>query len=115
MVSVPPVSTLDVHKPLANNDTIFNIKTVMKAGPHSSSGVHHHGPQDTVVYVASGHGTIVSEGGRKRQQLSPGDFALIPAYAQHQEVNDGAEEVVWIITRSGRTPVVKNLEGWNAK
>jgi uncharacterized RmlC-like cupin family protein len=64
------------------------------------------------VYARRGHGTIVSDGGQKRQDLAPGDFALIPAYAEHQEVNDGDEEVEWIITRSGRNPVVENLEGW---
>ena len=84
----------------------------MIAKPHSSSAVHHHGEQDTIVYAVRGHGSVVSEGGKKRQDLSPGDFALIPAYAEHQEANDGDEEVTWIITRSGRTPIVENLEGW---
>jgi uncharacterized RmlC-like cupin family protein len=50
----------------------------MIAKPHSASAVHHHGEQDTVVFAFSGHGTIVSEGGKKKQHLSPGDFALIP-------------------------------------
>ena len=100
----------------------------MLAQPHSASAVHHHGEQDTIVYVrflpvmsfvqadvdqaVSGHGTIVSDGGKKRQTLAPGDYALIPAYAEHQEANDGEEEVVWCIVRSGGTPVVVNLEGW---
>jgi uncharacterized RmlC-like cupin family protein len=83
----------------------------MTALPHSASAVHHHGPQDTIVYAASGHGTIVSEGGKKRQDLSPGDFALIPAWAEHQEVNDGENEVVWVICRSGSVPEVVNLGG----
>src|ERR1700733_7144257 len=65
----------------------------MTALPKSASAVHHHGPQDTIVYAASGHGAIVSEGGKKRQDLAPGDFALIPAYAEHQEGNDGDEGV----------------------
>lgn len=86
----------------------------MTAKPHSSSAIHHHGEQDTVVYALRGHGTVVSEGGTKRQQLSPGDFALIPAWAEHQEVNDGDEDVTWIINRSGRTPVVENLDAWGA-
>lgn len=86
----------------------------MIAKPHSSSAVHHHGEQDTIVYALRGHGTVVSEGGKKRQNLAPGDFALIPAWAEHQEVNDGAEEVTWIITRSGRAPVVENLDDWGA-
>ena len=58
---------------------------------------------------------MVSEGGKKRQNLSPGDFAFIPAYAEHQEVNDGDEEVVLIITRSGRSPITQNLETWGTK
>ena len=36
---------------------------LMRADPHSSSDVHHHGGQDTIVYAVSGRGTIVSEGG----------------------------------------------------
>lgn len=35
---------------------------------------------DTIVYAVSGRGAIVSDGGNKRQELAPGDFALIPAY-----------------------------------
>jgi uncharacterized RmlC-like cupin family protein len=50
----------------------------MIAKPHTASAVHHHGEQDTVVFSFSGYGTVVSEGGNKRQNLSPGDFALIP-------------------------------------
>jgi len=67
--------------------------TRMIAKPHSASAVHHHGEQDTVVFAFGGHGAVVSEGGKKRQELAPGDFALIPAWAEHQEVNDGEEEV----------------------
>jgi hypothetical protein len=63
--------------------------------------------QDTIIYAASGHGTIVLEGEKKRQDLAPGDFALIPAYAEHQEVNDGNEEAVWVIAGSGSEPVVE--------
>jgi uncharacterized RmlC-like cupin family protein len=84
----------------------------MIANPHSSSAVHHHGDQDTVVFAFSGHGTIVSEGGKNKQVLEPGDYALIPAWAEHQEVNEGDEEVVWCIVRSGGEPKVVNLEGW---
>lgn len=35
---------------------------------------------DTIVYAVSGRGAIVSDNGKKRQELGPGDFALIPAY-----------------------------------
>ncbi|USW48396.1 Putative rmlC-like cupin domain superfamily, rmlC-like jelly roll protein [Septoria linicola] len=83
----------------------------MIAKPHSSSAIHHHGSENTIVFAFSGHGTIVSEGGKKKQHLAPGDFALIPAYAEHQEVNESDEDVVWAIVRSGKEPIVVNLEG----
>ncbi|OCL11069.1 hypothetical protein AOQ84DRAFT_202669 [Glonium stellatum] len=87
--------------------------TVMIAKPHTASAIHHHGEEDTIVYAAQGHGAIVSgPNGSKRQELSPGDFALIPAYTEHQEVNDSDEDILWIITRGGRNPIVQNLDGW---
>ena len=56
---------------------------------------------------------IHSSAGKKRQDLSPGDWAIIPAFTEHQEANDGDEEVVWVIVRGpGGTPVVENLGGW---
>ena len=48
---------------------------------------------DTIVYAASGHGAVISDNGKTRQELAPGDFALIPAWTEHQEVNEGDEEV----------------------
>ncbi|KIX05285.1 uncharacterized protein Z518_06157 [Rhinocladiella mackenziei CBS 650.93] len=93
--------------------------TLMRALPHSASAVHHHGAQDTIVYAVSGYGSVVSSSGNGtvgdvRQDLNPGDWALIPAYREHQEVNDGDEEVVWVIVRApGGVPVVVNLTGWD--
>jgi len=86
--------------------------SLMIAYPHTTSAIHHHGPQDTIVYALSGHGILVSEGGKAKQELHPGDFALVPAWCEHQEANEGDEEVVWVITRGGKEPVVVNLEGW---
>ena len=97
--------------------------TLMRAHPHSASAIHHHGSQDTVVYAVSGHGSLVSSSGTTksgpfgdvRQDLKPGDWALIPAYREHQEVNDGEDEVVWVIVRAPEgVPVVENLEAWGA-
>jgi len=86
----------------------------MIAKPHTASAIHHHGQEDTIVYASKGHGTIVSEGGKQRHDLEPGDWALIPAYAEHQEVNESDEDVVWVIVRGGRIPIVENLSGWGA-
>ncbi|MCJ1276341.1 hypothetical protein MMC21_004146 [Puttea exsequens] len=86
--------------------------SVMLAPAHSASAIHHHGDQDTIVYCVRGRGAVVSESGKKIQVLEKGDFALIPAHAEHQEVNEGDEEVEWVITRSGRVPFVENLSDW---
>ncbi|TKA24541.1 hypothetical protein B0A54_17623 [Friedmanniomyces endolithicus] len=87
--------------------------TLMTSQPHTTSAIHHHGAQDTIVFAFRGHGgAIVSEGGEEKQVLAPGDFALIPAWREHREVNEGEEEVVWCIVRSpGGEAVVVNLEG----
>lgn len=86
----------------------------MIAQPHSSSGIHHHSTQDTIIYAVKGHGAVISEGGNTKQALGPGDWALIPAGVEHQEVNEGDEEVIWAITRGGKTAAVENVNGWSS-
>jgi uncharacterized RmlC-like cupin family protein len=87
----------------------------MLAKPHTASAVHHHGAQDTIVYAVSGRGAVVSDGGETKVRLEPGDYALIPAFMEHQEVNDSDEDIVWTIVRSGRVPEVVNLTGWGGE
>ncbi|KAI1391695.1 RmlC-like cupin [Hypoxylon trugodes] len=89
--------------------------TSMLAKPHTASAIHHHGDQDTIIYAVKGRGSVISEGGKKKVDLEPRDFALIPAWSEHQEVNDGDEDVIWTIVRSGRIPEVVNLTGWNGE
>lgn len=74
-----------------------------------------------IVYAVSGRGAIVSlqdEQGTEEQTrvLEPGDWALIPANREHKEVNDGDDEVVWVIVRApGGVPEVVNLTGWRGE
>ncbi|KAI0160605.1 cupin domain-containing protein [Xylariaceae sp. FL1272] len=90
--------------------------TVMVAKPHCSSAVHHHGEQETIIYAASGKGILVTnpsdEEEPKRTELSAGDFAFIPPWTEHQEINETDEDVVWILIRTGPEPVVVYLTGW---
>jgi quercetin dioxygenase-like cupin family protein len=63
--------------------------------------------------VSGEGGHIESEGGKLKQCLKPGDWALIPAGAEHREVNEGDTDVVWVIVRApGGVPQVVNLTGW---
>lgn len=86
--------------------------SVMLAAPRSSSAVHTHGGQDTIIYALRGVGKVKFADGDKEVMLKPGDFALVPAHAEHQEVNDGDDELEWIIVRSGPEPIVENLDDW---
>jgi uncharacterized RmlC-like cupin family protein len=89
--------------------------SVMTAEPHTASGVHHHGPQDTIVYAVSGYSAIRSgPNGSEQVELNAGDFAFIPAGLVHQELNIGDEPVTWVVVRSGPEPVVVNLDGFPA-
>src|SRR5438270_10160563 len=66
---------------------------VMLAEPGATSSVHHHGPQETVVYVLSGP-SRVRWGSRLEHEvdLEPGDFVFIPPYMPHQAINPSSDE-----------------------
>lgn len=72
-----------------------------------------------IVYAVSGRGAIASldeKGNEQVRVLEPGDWALIPANREHKEVNDGDDEVVWVIVRApGGVPEVVNLTGWRGE
>jgi len=53
-----------------------------------------------------------NDGELKKHELSPGDFAFVPPWTEHQEVNDTDENVVWILIRNGPTPLVFYLTDW---
>ena len=49
----------------------------------------------------------------ERHAIEKGDFAFIPAWTEHQVVNESdQEDLHWVITRSGPQPVQVNLKGW---
>lgn len=79
--------------------------------PGAATGVHHHGDQETVLYVISGIARY-RWGDRLEHVVTagPGDFVFIPARIAHQEINaSDDEETVWAVVRSGVDPVVVNL------
>ena len=72
---------------------------------------------ETIIYAASGKGILVTNKSDRlqRHELSAGDFAFVPPWTEHQELNETDEDVVWILIRSGPEPVVVWLEGWDGK
>ena len=79
--------------------------------PGAATGAHHHGDQETILYVLEG--TARYRWGDRLQHVveaGPGDFVFIPAHTVHQEINASAEQpTVWVVTRSNPDPIVVNL------
>ena len=79
--------------------------------PGAATGAHHHGDQETILYVLEG--TARYRWGERLEhavEAGPGDFVFIPAHTVHQEINASANSpTVWAVTRSGTDPIVVNL------
>jgi uncharacterized RmlC-like cupin family protein len=79
--------------------------------PGAATGAHHHGDQETILYVVEG--TARFRWGLRLEHVveaGPGDFVFIPAHTVHQEINaSAAYPTVWVVTRSEPDPIVINL------
>lgn len=79
--------------------------------PGASTGIHHHGEQDTIVYVLEGEAIVRSgEQGNASATVRAGDFLHVPAWLIHQEINPSSEHSFrWIVVRSTPETIVVNL------
>ncbi len=86
----------------------LGLSTVL---PGAATGAHHHGDQETILYVVEGVARY--RWGERLEHVveaGPGDFVFIPAHTVHQEINATADSpTVWAVTRSGTDPIVVNL------
>jgi uncharacterized RmlC-like cupin family protein len=79
--------------------------------PGANTGIHHHGEQDTVVFVLEGE-AIVRWGdlGEHRAAVKGGDFLHVPSWLPHQELNPSKKVPFrWVVVRSTPEPIVVNL------
>lgn len=82
-----------------------------EVAPGAATGAHHHGDQETILYVLTGRARF-RWGARLEQvaEAGEGDFVFIPAEIIHQEINASAEErTTWVVVRSSPDPIVVNL------
>jgi uncharacterized RmlC-like cupin family protein len=79
--------------------------------PGGKTGIHHHGAQETVVYVLEGEAEVRwGDRGEHRSIARAGDFVHVPAYLVHMESNASADKPFrWIVIRSTPEPIVVNL------
>lgn len=81
--------------------------------PGVVSGAHHHGENETSIYVLSGNPVFIfmADGVEERIETKPGDYVYVPPFVPHIESNEhGQDEAVVIIARSSQEAIVENLE-----
>jgi len=79
--------------------------------PGAKTGIHHHGEQDTIVYVLEGESLLHwGDHGEFSATARAGDFLHIPAYLIHQEINPSPSiPFRLVVIRSTSEPIVINL------
>ncbi|RZU43038.1 cupin domain-containing protein [Edaphobacter modestus] len=79
--------------------------------PLAKTGIHHHGEQDTVVYVLEGEACVRwGDFGEHSATVEAGDFLHVPSWLPHQELNPSKEHPFrWVVVRSTPEPIVVNL------
>jgi uncharacterized RmlC-like cupin family protein len=84
---------------------------LFRVEPGARTGIHHHGEQDTIVYVLSGSSYIRwGERGEFDATAQIGNFLYVPAWLPHQEINPSSEvPFQWVVVRSTSEPIVVNL------
>ncbi|WP_433968590.1 cupin domain-containing protein [Tunturiibacter gelidiferens] len=96
--------------------TMHGIVSSLWAGiflvePSAKTGIHHHGEQDTVVYVLEGEACVRwGDFGGHSATVRAGDFLHVPSWLPHQEINLSEENPFrWVVVRSTPEPIVVNL------
>jgi len=75
------------------------------------TGIHHHGEQETIVYVLEGESLVRwGEHGESEARVQAEDFLHVPAWTPHMEINPSPTQAFrWIVVRSTPDPIVVNL------
>jgi uncharacterized RmlC-like cupin family protein len=81
--------------------------------PKSQTAIHHHGVQETIVYVLEGQALIRwGKHGEFEALANSGDFIRVPPFLLHREINPSDSATFsWVVVRSTPEPIVVNLPG----
>lgn len=84
----------------------------VRTEPNRPSGWHHHGKNDTYVYVLEGSLRMeFGKDGSDVVEAGPGDFLRVPPGVVHRESNPSSEEGQLIVVRYGGGPPTVNVDG----
>ncbi|KAK1752982.1 RmlC-like cupin domain-containing protein [Echria macrotheca] len=113
-----------------NQDAVINktdkmCATVLIVKPRSRTTIRHNAEQDAIIYAVSGTGVLLwipndeeveEEEKPERQIIEKGDFAFIPAWREHQVLNESKDQDLhWVVIRSGPAPVEVDLLHWGGE
>ncbi len=87
---------------LVNMATPFSMGTQTVA-PNSFVREHAHGDNEEVIYVLSGQGTAVMDGGADETPMTPGTMLYFGRNRQHKFVNTGETDMtfLWVMMPAG--------------
>ena len=68
--------------------------------PGASIGLHTHESNYEVIYIVSGHGTMLCDG--ERETLGPGDCSYCPQGHSHSLMNTGTENLAFFAVLPNR-------------
>lgn len=78
----------------------------------TAGGWHHHGANDSYIYILSGALTIdYGPDGSESVEASAGDFIFNPANLVHRETTSPAGDVEAFVVRVGSGPHLVNVDG----
>jgi len=78
----------------------------------TAGGWHHHGANDSYIYILSGSLTIdFGAGGRESVRAAAGDFIFNPANIIHRETTSPDGDVEAFVVRIGDGPQLVNVDG----
>ena len=79
--------------------------------PGQKSGVHHHGANESGIYILRGH--VRFRWGANLEHVAdaaPGDFVFVPPYEVHMEENlDSENEAELVLARNSQEQIVVNV------
>jgi uncharacterized RmlC-like cupin family protein len=122
-VRVVRASELDTSTPQTAGMTRAAAVTYARAGaeklwagtvtihPSAKTGAHHHGALESIIYVIKGRARM--RWGERLEftaEAGPGDFIYVPPFVPHQEINAADQPLECVLVRSGKDPVVVNLD-----
>jgi uncharacterized RmlC-like cupin family protein len=88
---------------------IFTV--LSRTAPGHRSSAHVHLNCESSIYVASGHGRVLTGPGVDRVLvIEPGDFLFVPPGAPHVVINDGDMDLVLVVSRNTSVEQVEDYE-----